>query len=192
LKIFKKSNFTLLEVIIALFLTSILLIALLNFFVRTVFFEKKIETLKKEVFKKEHLQIRLSNIFSHINKSFENYFYTEKEKNTLLSLYLTFNNGIDPDPSFSGPVFGKIYIDQNDLKLTIYPLNEAKQRTETLFQDVKKLEFLFFTKEKNFEWQNNWPQEKQSLPSMLKLKINEESFAFFMPTKNILITYYKK
>ncbi len=211
----KKHHITLIEVMISLFLTSIILTVLFGYFVQITKIEKKLEVAKADVFQKQHIQIRLSNIFSNASlKKFsdEQYFFTEKEKNEKTSLYFAFDNGIDPDPKFSGIVVGKLFIDdEKNLKLKIWGTDNKEileniVRDETLFKNIKKIEFRFLSNKepenkaykkeavsKDLEWIDFWSKEKNYLPSIIKLKLSDDlDFSFFLPSKMLNISYPKK
>ncbi len=165
-----------------------------------------------------HLQTRLQTVFTSIEpKEDRPFFYTEGlEREDFPSLFVLFNNGVDPDPSFSGPILGKIYLDEEkNLSLTTQPLNSEKSRSwrkEILFPKVQTFTFEFLgtqsptehgTKEKiypinaNLAWRTLWPRSLQKIPSLIRLKIYEEDtkdplqFAFLLPIIDP-ITYHGK
>ena len=58
----KKKAFTLIEILISLFLISIILMVMFRFFSSSLRMEIKIEQAKKEIFSKNNLQLRLDTI----------------------------------------------------------------------------------------------------------------------------------
>ncbi|MBI5345867.1 MAG: type II secretion system protein [Chlamydiae bacterium] len=198
----KKNYFTLIEISIALVLSAILLSVLFGFFVKISSFEKKNQKFKQEILSREHVQLRLSSIFSQIVpiSKFEEKSFNLDDDN---SLNVIFDNGIDPDPLFSGPVKGKIFQNQErNLILTLYPIEKGKvnnktQRTEVLCSKISSYKFLFFSQieakeenKKKIVWIEDWPKKKNDLPPMIKLILdNDLTFAFFIPTKSCNIEY---
>ncbi len=208
----KRRHLTLIEVLISLFLTGIIITMLFSYFSKIIKIDAKIENVKKDVYKKENVQIRLNTVFSQITpkKIFEeNPFYTTHNKNSPV-LHCTFDNGVDIDPLFSGPVLAKIYIKNNNLMLTYYPLKKRKanaiQREEILLENVKNYELKFLAKKddniKNIKtehaadglkWYFSWPKEKNDLPFAVLITLNKDlKFVFFMPKKLDFIDYKNK
>lgn len=145
------------------------------------------------------VQTRLQSILCSLDKSS---FYTNTFEKRL-SLVVTFDNGVDPDPLFSGTIIGRLWLDEkHNLVLTTWPLNHEEStswRTEVLLTGIENLEFQFFGKKESlqeeYNWQSTWPQSKMEIPSMIRLIIQEKSkkdplnFAFHLPTALPLITY---
>lgn len=174
--------------------------------------EKKLEIVRTLSSKKGHLQTRMQSILSSVDRSLNNPFYTKQfPKEDHLSLIIQFDNGIDPDPAFSGSVLGRIYLDEkNNLSLVIWPLSKEIKtwRSEILFPKVKKFSFEFLgpntAPEKNetlrpitpnLAWRNHWPKSINTPPTIVRFTLheegtkNEERFAFILPIPN-LITYH--
>jgi hypothetical protein len=198
----RKSFFTLLELSVAFSLISIivffLLVGLKNFF----FMEKKIERAKEDMMQNMHLQIRCNHLFSQLLPSSfltrgTPALYTSLfPKETQNCLICAFDNGLDPDPKFSGPVLGRIFLNKNkELHLILWPLEKDGSiptiyREEKLLTNVEKISFEFFTQEKKgtslcWRWVSKWPEEKKELPSMIRLCYQRQGkkipFAFFPP-----------
>ncbi|PIS02321.1 MAG: hypothetical protein COT85_06020 [Chlamydiae bacterium CG10_big_fil_rev_8_21_14_0_10_42_34] len=166
-----------------------------------------------------HLQARLQTIFSSIDRgSIQPYFYTKqfgKEKTP--SVVAIFDNGIDPDPAYSGSVLGRIFLDaENNLSCAMWPLGKEKNlpwRTEILLPNVEDFEFEFLGKNSatkpgkkerirpingDLAWRTSWPKSQKSVPSIIRLSIQENRggnplhFAFILPTPDPFVTYVEK
>jgi hypothetical protein len=205
--------------LIALSLTAILLTFLFSFFVESAKIEKKLDTARMAMTNRGNLQTRLQTVLTSIDRgSMEPFFYTKQfDKEKHLSLVAIFDNGIDPDPAFSGSILGRIYLDQEkNLCLATWPLTQAKNRPwrkEILFPHVKDFEFEFLgtksadehgTKENSRPinatlcWKSNWPKAVHEVPGIIRLTVLEESsskpirYAFILPVSEPFITYLDK
>jgi hypothetical protein len=172
-----------------------------------------------EISNRAHLQTRLQAVFSTIDRgTSEPYFYTQqfgKEKTE--SLVAIFNNGIDLDPTYSGSIVGRIFLDsKNNLCFAARPLGKEEDhswRTEILIPHVDCFEFEFLGKNSATEhgkkekvrpinneiaWRGRWPQSEGGIPSMIRLTIKENKqkaplqFAFILPTPEPFVTYLEK
>lgn len=199
----RKSPFLLLEVLIGLSLSAILLTFLFSFFVESARMEKRLEMAHTAIAKRAHLQTRLQTIFNSLEG-----LRTQQEENEM-TLFVTYNNGIDPEPAFSGTVMGHIFVDaEKNLVLTLSPPGDEKRvRTEVLYSHVEKASFEFLgsagdgKKEKcrpitpNLAWRDEW---QQGLTSLIRLKIQEETqkepvlFAFVLLSPGPTPTYLGK
>ncbi|HSW72545.1 MAG TPA: hypothetical protein VLG44_03960 [Chlamydiales bacterium] len=209
----EKRPLTLIEVSISLFLLAILLSFLFTFLSQTVKTKVKMANAKSYVLDRQHLSMRLNQVFSAVQTGF----YTEEEKGHP-ALSFIFDNGIDPEPSFSGPVRGKLFLEKEHLTLQIEPARISKKmdfRKEILLGPIKDFSLTFLAKmeEKfpdpkakkigsSYQWRTFWPKEKSGVPSLIRLVITENisqkrkkgdttSFAFFLPSQDIPVTYKK-
>ncbi|NGX34532.1 MAG: hypothetical protein K1060chlam1_00885 [Candidatus Anoxychlamydiales bacterium] len=201
----KKNNFTLLEVMISLFLITIIITFLFGFFSKIMKLEKNIEEKKIKILAINHTQIRLTQVFSNvyqgdfINKSS---FYTQNAKNSKRPiLHISYDNKIDSNPNFSLVVRAKLYIDRNkNLCLKTFSRDQDQTpRKEILLKNVEKIEYNFLSNahqnlkrskllevSKNIYWYHSWPKKAGFLPSTIKIKINNHlDFAFFLPTIHV-------
>lgn len=204
--------------LIALALTAILLTFLFSFFVESAKIEKKLETARVAISNRSHLQTRLQTVFSAIDRSTSEIFYTKQfEKEKSVSLITIFNNGIDPDPAYSGSVTGRIFIDpEKNLCLATWPLDKSKNRPwrkEILLSHIERLEFEFLGKRSAsdsgkkekirpinamFAWRELWSPSQAGIPSIIRLSVWEEKqkeplrFAFILLTSEPLVTYIGK
>ncbi len=213
----KKRAVILLEFLIALSLMAILLTFLFSFFVQSAKIEKKLDTTRMLVSKRSYLQIRLQSVLSSIDRSTLNpCFYTKMfEKEKKVSLIVQFDNGIDPEPAFSGTLIGRIYLDsEKNLNLATWPLTQEKNppwRNEILYSNIKDFEFEFLGSatdpEKNesmraitpnFAWRTRWPKSIGAIPGIVRLTLHVEKeqdpirYALILPVSEPFITYREK
>lgn len=201
---------------LSLVLLAILLFFLLSFFTSSVKAKAKIERAKECVLQRQRFSLRMNQAFSGIlSAKFaggkEAYFYTENEGKDLVFL---FDNGIDPNPSFSGPVKGKLFAEKENVYFQVEPLpkkgekplpkGETPYRKELLLSHAKEVNFFFLEKVKDaLKWQSSWPKGKATIPSMIRLEVIESllekeeikdnlAFAFFLPQMDIPVTYRDK
>lgn len=166
-----------------------------------------------------HLQTRLQIILTSIDRgSTDSYFYTKQfEKENGVSLVTIFDNGIDPDPVFSGSIVGRIYLDEGkNLCLATWPQTKEKNRPwrkEVLFTNVKNFEFEFLGKKSAPEhgvkdqsrpinatlaWKMDWPKTSKDVPGIIRLTLYEEDskepirYAFILPVSEPFVTYLEK
>lgn len=187
---------------------------LFSFFVESARIEKKLDLARVCICRRAALQTRLDTLFTTLDQqSSKPCFFTKKEdKESLKSLNLIFDNGIDPDPQYSGSVLGRIYLDsENNLCLTTKPLDEESPyfRKEILLKNIVDFEFEFLgpkgdkkAKEKpvtaSLAWKTDWKEMQGRVPSMIRLRVQEKNekeplqFAVFMPSSDPLIEYVEK
>jgi len=215
----KKRPFLLFEILIALSLTAILLTFLFSFFVESVKIEKKIDAMRSEITARQHLQTRLQAVMTGIHReSGTSPFYTQTVKDEgKESLIAIFDNGIDPDPAFSGSVMGRIYLDeQSNLSLATWPLDPEEKhrpwRKEILLSHVKEFEFEFMAQKREeekikkeqvkpinstLEWRAHWSKSRSEIPPIIRLSVWKENqkdplrFAFLIPSVEPLATYWE-
>jgi hypothetical protein len=189
----KKRFFSLIEVIITLFLSALIITSLFSFFKNVMKIENDIEKAKKIAFQNENLHIRLTQIFFEI-KSSDLYLDENNE------LYFIFDNGIDKIAKYSNKVFAKLAIKDNNLTLFIsnkYIDEKNKNiREEILFKNVKNLEYKFLAKKdeklkvkKDFAsndlyWHYQWPKDFKKMPICIYIKINDLKYNFFIANRS--------
>lgn len=212
----KKRTFILFEILIALSLTAVLLTFLFSFFAESAKIENKLDRARMAITARGHLQTRLQSLLSSISPpSFESPLYTEAfEKENSLSLVAIFDNGVDPDPAFSGPILGRLFLDeQSNLSLATWPLDKEHKhlwRKEILLPCVESFEFEFLGKNRApehgkkekiepinaaYAWHSHWSKSETRVPTIVRLNVQEEKakeplrFAFVLPRPDDLITY---
>ncbi len=205
-------SFILMELLIAMVLVGAVLTLLIQFFSNSLRMDLRMDTLRKELYTRQHFQVRLSHVYTSITPrsnlpppSSGSSFYTLEGDSP--SLVTIFDNGIDPDPSFSGAVQGKIHLDQEgNLILYLQPLGQSPPcpfRKEILLTHVEQLEFQFLAKSfsetvpahTSFGWRSTWPKTRWDIPSLIRMRTRQNgkdlAFAFSLPFANP-ITYERE
>jgi hypothetical protein len=199
------------EIIIGLGLLSALLSLLFSFFSSSAKMDQKIERAQHALLERQHLQNRLQSVLTSIVPDGEgSSLYTKAfKKNEDSSLVVFFDNGIDPDPQFSGPTLARIFIEQDCLCLALWPQDRDKMkkgpvRQEILLHNVSSFSFRFLVKniDRSIEWKKEWPKkESWKIPSIICLDLwqgidkNEEpnlNLAFILPSQEPPIYYGEK
>jgi prepilin-type N-terminal cleavage/methylation domain-containing protein len=192
----KRRSFTLIEVLVVLSLTAILLTVLFDFLKEMGFQQQKVIVVKETLKTQQSFRLRFFEHFKAVvfeggapkgqEKEKRKYFRTvelDTAKGPLLQF--TFNNKVDPHPLFCGVVKAEIFLNlQKEMIFAVHSLKEdGKKREEVLFRNVEALSFQFFDPVKKV-WEQAWPQNKESLPSMVKIHFKQDSemlqFAFFL------------
>lgn len=157
--------------------------------------EEKIEVAKEAVFSRASLQMRLDQIFSCITPlEGSEFLFTDEDP---IEIHCIFDNGIDPDPDFSGPVQALLYVDkEKNYCLATTPLEKEpkKKRIEILKKGVDLVEYEFLPPQWSkgeTKLETEWPKAKKKLPSLVRMKMDGMKFAFFLPTIDPVITFFE-
>ena len=212
----KKRYITLIEVMVFACLSSIILSCLFYFITQTMKVEKKIQLTKEHLYAQEYVQLRLNSIFNRLPSSFApphdihkvSLFTKKTSKSSSLALFVFFENAIDPFPDFSGPIFGKLYVNKKkNLILQTWPSSFTEKtssivvRKQILLKNVEAMDFSFIYRSKEKEkilFTNAWSEENTSFPLMFKIeftltnKKEKIPFAFFITSKDNVIIYDNK
>lgn len=195
----RKRHVTLLEVLIAMSLMSILIVSVLGFYSQFEGINQEIATQRKKAFYALYLQSRLGNVIPFassykIPKSKDKeftWFYSSTEGEQP-SLIFVFDNGVDGIPLYSELVLGKLYIDpQKRMILATWPLPKLNQivpepppmRKEVLYENVQKLTFRFYQPPRRDLPEQPialgegppgfdnpyWGKDKESIPPLMKM-----------------------
>ena len=97
----KKNYFSLIEIVISIFLISIILIFLFKHFSNLIKLENNLKIIKENNFQKSFLHSRLSYVFNQINIEKPIFFSEFDKNNKFISLNFEYDNGSDPSPNFS-------------------------------------------------------------------------------------------
>lgn len=162
--------------------------------------ETKLDAARQKIDARAQVQTRLQSLFTSITPG---EFFTKKDE-----LFVLFDNEIDPDPAFSGPICGKIHLDdkQNLTLSTWSPANEEAWRKEILLTNVDRFEFEFMGKKSaekekmrpinaQYAWRTRWAKTDLAIPSVIRLLVWEKKqddpikFAFLLPTPEPFVTY---
>lgn len=208
MKIFRrqrKAHMTLLETLIAISLLSILLVFVFGFFRELSEITRLNEHSQKQSFQRRYLESRLGFIFERVvnenDKARQFFFYTQPVNRSFSSspsLILTFNNEVRLDPTFSGDVVARLYVDLNkQLRLAMWPLHvkEPNQylQEEILMDNVLDISYSFYappervkdgkaiaspdkidpekkTPEKD-KWHEEWLISYEQMPAIMKMTI---------------------
>ncbi len=202
----RKRSFLLMEIMVGMSIIMIILTFLFRFYSNVTILETKITHLKNEVYQQQFFHskihsilssaINISNLPTYLNTSS---FYLDN-KNDILKLVLYFDNGVDPDPCYSGPIQAEIFLENNSIMLKLTSIEKNKKNKNiTLISNVKSLTFNFLETSSvdstKIKWSDKWEKEKQKIPSMVKLNIeffnskNVLSYVFFIPSSYDVITY---
>ncbi len=195
---YKKKYMTLLEVLIATLLTTILLTALTFFYRDMNLLNTGLDKLHIEQFQQSYLQMRLSTILPRTlapkAKQKDFYFYTSRALNGTSSLVFAFNNGPCLDRNFAGNVLGRLFVDSTgDLVLASWPApsrwteEQAPLKKEVLMENVESLNLRFYIPPEHDlsktgganhlegvtynHWVEEWPATLRELPAMVNLRI---------------------
>lgn len=187
---------------------GILLSLLFSFLMQTVRVEKKMETARASVLERQNLQMRLQDIFISLSPQKNCGLYTQQfPKEEALSLVVTFDNGIDPNPYFSGPVLGRVYLDnKKNLCLAYWPIDPVKNRPwrkEILASEVLDYSFQFLGAPSEKEashspaiWHSDWSPSQKTIPSTIRLILKQKTgslqFAFRLPNSHTIPTFKEK
>lgn len=196
----KKRSFTLLETLFALSLITLILTSLFSFLHSHVTLAQKIDTVKKEILHRAHLEQRLSLAFSKMEECVGpllekeiNAFYTEEE-----ALYFAFNNGPDPEEVYTGIVLAKLFIEDHNLYFEMWPADEntkTAHRKELLAKGATNLSFVFYKRpsilnktEETFETKTSWPIDLPDIPYLMRISISfqnekQRSYSYSLPSK---------
>jgi hypothetical protein len=191
---------------------SLLLTVLFSFLTQHLKVEKKMEKARAMILERQHLQTRLQDILTSLNHSApQPPLYTQMfPKEERESLIVVFDNGIDPDPLFSGTLIGRIYLDEKkNLSLAVWPLELEKERhwrKEVLALQVVDFSFQFLGEKKEADpkvksitahagWHPSWPEDRKNTPSLIRLTLRQGGapleFAFRLPTATPIATYWE-
>ncbi len=154
---------TLIELLIAIALVSILMAALMSYYGQVTKLHRQADLLRDETFQWRYVQNRLAYALPRATappyratkkeKKNDFYFYSSDFESNLVrppSLVFTFDNGFVSDPLFSGTVLARLYLAEGALRLSIWPLPRCWRQPnppmlqEVLLEDVESLAFEFY------------------------------------------------
>ena len=198
----QRRPFTLLEVIIAMGLTTLLLGILFRYYHQVSVAHLKTQQVQQKIFSLSLFQERLGQIFSQLSSEEENVPFCTKEirESVQPALLFKYNNGVDPDPSFCDELEGMLYLDKNKCLSLVSWSKNGTPRKEILLENVTKIAFRFFDTSDN-SWQDAWSKENDNLPTLIELSIffaDKKSSAppwqciFFAPRDDNPILYRSK
>lgn len=166
------------ELMIALSLTVIVLGIIFSSLYQNATLKSNLEKGEEVVMTRARIQERLDQVFANVDR-----FYTDKEK----VLHFKYDNGIDPNPLFSGLISGMIIVEKGDLYLAL--IGEDEERKTLLRKGVSSLNYLFlYLDENKIEEVSSWDKKFTDSPFYLKmiLDINgeKENYSFWVNHEN--------
>lgn len=165
----KRRAFTLLELLIAMTLTSLILMTLSFFYRSTIMIGYDLDKIKVRQFYLRYAENRLVDVIPKIlpkkGKSNEFLFYSFDGNDSDISkpgsrnLLFSFDNGVSLDKPFSNQVVGRLFLDpKGRLILAYWPMPsrwESQEplpvKKEILLENVNSLNFEFFVPPENKE-----------------------------------------
>lgn len=198
--IHKKRFITLLEVLIATLLTTVLLTALTFFYRDMTTLNAELDKLHIVQFQQSYIQKRLSTLLPKTiaskAKQKDFYFYTTPSINGSPSLVFTYDNGPCLNRNFAGHVLGRLFINKNNaLVLASWAApsrwsEEPVLKNEILMEDVENLHFRFYIPPEHDlsktgpgnhlegitynQWYEDWPAHLKELPAMIQIRIQQK------------------
>jgi hypothetical protein len=202
----RKAYMTLLETLIAISLLSMLLMFVFGFFRELSELTNLTEKAQKDSFHMRYLESRLGFIFERVVnenvKARQFFFYTQPANRNFSaspSLILTFNNEVRLDPTFSGDVLGRLYVDlEGHLCLAIWPLHVSQPhqylQEEILMENVVNVSYAFYAAPERIKdtneifsdtkidpekkmpekdkWHKEWAITYEQMPSIVKVIVD--------------------
>lgn len=172
------------ELIIAFAVLSIALGAIFSSLYQESLLNKRIKTIEQEILPKVEVQQKLNAIFANIaplDPSLKKCsLYSSGSEN---SLFVYFDNGIDPDLNFCGTIKGSIGLDRGNFVLHLYEEGDEKpKRTTLLRKNVKSIGFEFMLHGVNtINTVSKWEKISPTLPRFVKITLNDnESYVFWV------------
>jgi hypothetical protein len=165
----KKHPMTLIEVLVAFGILSILLAFIFGAYQQVSFLNSQTKKIQEDSFKKRYAQYRLGDVLPKIElerkedgkkkKTKDRQFFLSEESNDLRqegSLVFSFERGYDIQPKFAGNVLAMIYLDDKEqLCMGIFPQpsdwkagKTPPMRREVLLDRVEALSFEFYVPRK--------------------------------------------
>jgi hypothetical protein len=173
----KRYPLTLLELMVAFSLVSILLVTLWGLYRSWLVTSEKNQKLQSQVHKMVFLKERLDKIALLVASSQEgdaNYLFTPQEKvEGLPTVCLSYYNQPDPTSSFNGKVCSLLYLNSvKELCLATWS-QEKEARIDLLLQGVSAFSLSYFDPQTNL-WREDWPESFHHLPLWMRLKVEAD------------------
>jgi hypothetical protein len=187
----KKRCFTLMEMLVTLFLFSLLASSLLFWYKRVSMGAYEQKAHYKPIFKEQLAYRNLQKIFHHIPSHLSgnpSIFFSQQEGDGSTSLIFTLDNGVWIDPYLSHHVFAKLHLHNRGLYMTIWPqlpheVDPSDHSHQFLvLDDIDSLSYSFlapesltssheFSTHSQGGWYASWPREAESKPALVQVKI---------------------
>lgn len=194
----RKQWMTLLEVLVAFSILSVLLVFLFGFFRELTKLDELTRYQQVQLFRQRYVESRLHYLFARlVNEKDTNrvfYFFLEpadaiSELSEFSSLVFTYNNGIRQNPFFSGDVISRLYVDkQKRLCLVTWPCykktsqmdGRAEMEKEILLERVEAIRYEFFAAPTPLDtsnlinrgsWSEEWFESYKESPVLMKIHL---------------------
>jgi hypothetical protein len=164
----RKRTLTLLEVLLAATLLSILMGCLFYSQKEAAVINNHIGQIKQNLLIEERFRLKLGII---LNKKTDLKWHEA-------GLLIQYDNGVDMDAAFCGPVISHLFYDNHKILLVTWPLEAAApERVEVLLEQVNNLSFFFYDEELNTFISDSQPPQDMTL---MKIKVDATEFPFFL------------
>lgn len=194
----RRRAFVLVEVLIATSLFAVLLVSIFSIFWRTSKLSDTITQKRLGLEKVLLVETRLQKLFVNTIREKEHrpYFYIEPSRqNGSPSLVFTFDNQFHIDHYYSTTVLGKLYVENQNLYLSIWPhpkkpVAPQEMRKELLLEKVANMSIELFAAPQNKEaddkqkekgvngprpgqWTTVWSKEYETRPALVKITLEQ-------------------
>lgn len=185
--------FTLLELLVSLFLGSLILSSLVALYVHTQRFETKLYVDSVKTLEQRYTYERLKTMIKSLEALDDKVWFLSDNIDSEPFLIFSYNNGIHPDPFSSGVILAYLYVQphlnqpqKKQLQLDCYRKEGNsffKIRSESLIQSVDDISFLFSDNVNQPHW-NSAVSDDSKLPKWFQIvTLNENqqhSYHFFL------------
>jgi|GEM_PF-1958099 len=161
----KKYSLTLIELLVAIFLTGILLTLLWQTYHVYVKQASLLRQKQQDVYKVLFVKQRIDKLFAQgIRCQSKTSLFTPKQRDgDSCSFCLLYEGGPDPDPSFNGPLRSLLYVDDRKRLCLATWSFDRKSTVEVLQEDILSFSLSYFHKDHKV-WQQEWPETITQLP----------------------------
>lgn len=163
------------ELMIALSLATVVIAFLFGSLYQNSFLDAQLKKAEASVMTHAHVQQRLDHICSHVTG--DKGIYLDED----YTLHIPFDNGIDPEKEFCGPLPATLKIRKEQLILTLY--GGKKKREQSLCQaKTMKCAFLYHDGKKVYLTQE-WEKGEGDNPLYIELTIDQEPYILWVNHK---------
>lgn len=207
----RKRYFSLLEVLIAFSLASLIFMVLLGGYFQAQYAAALATREEVERFPEKYLLHRLSDVFLNLSPKVDQasqVFFTfdlGESKDNTPALLFSYDNGMVFNPLVSGDVLGLLFLDQEgNFTMITWAAREKwsndkppKMHREVLWPHVKNVRFDFFSIPENQspQWvERIWPKELKASPAAIRISVEtqEKSNDFYFPVPRQLAVIREK
>ncbi|MCI0381667.1 MAG: hypothetical protein L0207_01250 [Chlamydiae bacterium] len=176
-----RQSLTLIEVMIALSLGTIIISILFSSFHNLSSQQRELEVAHKIINQRSVAFLKLSQIFDQLildgisleNEKKTTNFYTDSSSQGPI-LTFQYYNPLDRNPDFAKAVDATLFLDARK-QLCLTSTAKSHTREEFLFENIEKIEFQFLDPEEK-KWCESWNKKNRSFPVMFKIILTEKKF----------------